>query len=166
MQDAPPQLDGWRAGRRYLRWAPLGIAGVSFAAAVAATLIASVPSATDQLTVDQLVAGDCLTGSNLGLGTNSRWPDTVAALPCTQPHIAEVFFAGNVWPQSAAYPGNNAISEQAQARCDSAFQAYDGIVSTACRAGVSIQLPSTSSALSDGIADARLDLAAPASHSF
>ena len=74
VQDAPPQPGGQRAGRRYLVWAPLGIAAVSFVAAVAATVIASGPSATDGLTVDQLQPGDCLTGSNLGLGSSSPWP--------------------------------------------------------------------------------------------
>jgi hypothetical protein len=80
-----------------------------------------------QLTVDQLQAGDCLTGSNLGLGTSSPWPDQVTAVPCTQLHLAEVFFAGNAWPQSPTkYPGTNAIKHQSDDRCNLAFGAYDG----------------------------------------
>jgi DivIVA domain-containing protein len=126
VQDAPPQPVGQRAGRRYLVWAPAGIAAVSFVAAVAATVIASGPSGTDGLTVDQLMAGDCLTGSNLGLDTGNPWPDTVTAVPCTQRHLAEVFFAGNVWPQSMAYPGDNKVDNQADARCDAEFVKYDG----------------------------------------
>jgi hypothetical protein len=86
----------------------------------------SPPPSRLQLAVDQLKTGDCLTGSDLGLGTDSSWPDFVTAVPCTQQHIAEVFFAGNAWPQSRAYPGDNAINNQADDRCNAAFAAYDG----------------------------------------
>jgi hypothetical protein len=132
LQDAPPQPDGQRARRRYLQWGPLGIAGAGFAAAAAATVIAAAPSLTGYMTVDQLRTGDCLTGSDMGLGTGNPWPYLVAAVPCSGPHLAEVFFAGNAWPKSlAAYPGDNAISDQGFERCTSAFSAYDGIESTA-----------------------------------
>jgi hypothetical protein len=90
---------------------------------------ASSPPSRLQLSVDQLKAGDCLTGSDLGLGTDSPWPDSVAVVPCTQQHIAEVFFASNAWPQSQAYPGDNAINSQADDRCNSAFTTYDGTTS-------------------------------------
>jgi hypothetical protein len=69
------------------------------------SLVSSNPTAS-QVSDGQLRSGDCLTGSNLGLGTNSDWPDTVAVVPCTHWHIGEVFFAGNAWPQSMAYPGD------------------------------------------------------------
>jgi hypothetical protein len=46
---------------------------------------------------------------------------------CTKRHEAEIVFAGNVWPQSLAYPGNAAIGSKADTRCASAFAAYDGI---------------------------------------
>ena len=79
---------------------------------------------------DELQTGDCLTGSDLGLGdTNSPWPDWFTVVSCTQQHIAEVFFAGNAWPQSRAYPGDNAIDNLADDRCNTAFTAYDGITS-------------------------------------
>jgi hypothetical protein len=87
--------------------------------------VSSNPTAS-QLSDGQLRAGDCLTGSNLSLGTNSDWPDTVAAVPCTHWHIGEVFFAGNAWPQSMAYPGDDKVDSQSQARCDAAFLKYDG----------------------------------------
>jgi Septum formation len=90
---------------------------------------ASPPPSRLQLAVDQLKAGDCLTGSGLGLGTDSPWPDSVTAVPCTQQHIAEVFFAGDAWPQSQAYPGDNAINNQGDDRCNTAFVAYDGTAS-------------------------------------
>ena len=47
-------------------------------------------------------------------------------MPCAQRHLAEVFFAGRVWPQPLAYPGNNATADQGYARCVAAFTAYDG----------------------------------------
>ena len=49
------------------------------------------------------------------------------AVPCTGPHLAEVFFAGTAWPKSlTAYPGDNAIFDRGNARCLTAFGAYDG----------------------------------------
>jgi len=78
--------------------------------------------------LQQLRTGNCLTGSTLGLGSGGTWPYMVAAVPCTGPHLAEVFFAGDAWPKSpAAYPGDNAIADQGYARCLTAFSAYDGI---------------------------------------
>jgi hypothetical protein len=109
------------------------MAGVGLVIVVALVTVIVVTSSstpsTLQLTEDQLQPGDCLKGSNLGLGTSSPWPDYVMAASCTQEHIAEVFYAGNAWPQSQAYPGDNAIYSQADDRCKTAFTAYDGITS-------------------------------------
>jgi hypothetical protein len=128
VQGARPQPGGPQARRGYLRWGPPVLASLGFTVAVVATVIATVPSLTGHRTVDQLRAGDCLTGSNLGLGTGSTWPNWVAAVPCTDQHLAEVFFAGNAWPQSlTAYPGDNATSDQGLARCATEFRRYDGI---------------------------------------
>ena len=119
---------GQRAGPRYLRWGPELIFGLGLVAAVMATLIAFVPPLTGHRSLQQLRPGNCLTGSTLGLGSGSTWPYMVAAVPCTGPHLAEVFFAGDAWPKSpAAYPGDNAIADQGYARCLTAFSAYDGI---------------------------------------
>ena len=126
-QNVPHQPGGQRAGRRYLRWGPPAIFGVGLAAAVMTTLVAWVPSLTGHLGAAQFRPGDCLTGAALGLGSGRTWPYMVAAVPCTDPHLAEVFFAGNAWPTSpTAYPGDNAISDQGYARCLTAFSAYDG----------------------------------------
>jgi hypothetical protein len=76
--------------------------------------------------VDQLRSGDCLEGDQSLINDNT-WPDYVAVVPCTQRHIGEVFFAGNAWPQSMAYPGNSKVDDQARARCDAAFFKYDGM---------------------------------------
>lgn len=128
VQDIPYQPGGQRAGRRYLQWGPQVIFGLGLVVAVAATFIAFDPPLTGHLGAGQLRPGNCLTATNLGLDTNNAWPDMFAAVPCTSQHLAEVFFAGNAWPKSlAAYPGDNAISDQGYARCLAAFNAYDGI---------------------------------------
>jgi hypothetical protein len=125
VQDAPHQPSGQRAGR-YLRWGPPALASLAFTAAVAATVITAAPSLTGHLTEGQLRAGDCLTGSNLGLGTGNDWPYVVTVVPCTQPHEGEVFFSGNAWPESLmAYPGVDAITNQSEEFCATAFIAYD-----------------------------------------
>jgi hypothetical protein len=82
---------------------------------------------TNQQTADQLRTGDCLAGSNMDLGRSTPWPDHVTRVPCTKRHEAEVFFAGNIWPQSQAFPGKGAIDSRSDARCGEAFAAYDGI---------------------------------------
>ncbi len=83
--------------------------------------------ATSEVVEDGLQAGDCLTGSGLGLGTTSPWPETFTVVPCTRPHVAEVFFAADAWPLSMeSYPGDSKIDNEAAARCDAAFLAYDG----------------------------------------
>jgi hypothetical protein len=101
--------------------------------AVAATVIAAAPSLTGYLTEGQLRTGDCLTGSNLGLGTGNTWPYAVATTSCGGQHLAEVFFSGNAWPQSMTYPGYNAVTNQDWAHCLSAFSAYDGVDNSASR---------------------------------
>jgi len=123
----PHQPGGRRAGRRYLRWGPPAIFGVGLAAAVMTTLIAWVPSLTGHMGAAQLRPGDCLTGAGLRLSSGGPWPYMVAAVPCTDPHLAEVFFAGNAWPASpTAYPGDNEIYWEGYDRCLTAFSAYDG----------------------------------------
>ena len=82
---------------------------------------------TIQASYDELLPGNCLEGSDLGLGTSNAWPNWVTVVRCTQQHIAEVFFAGDAWPPSLAYPGDNALDSRAVDRCDIAFAAYDGV---------------------------------------
>jgi Septum formation len=82
---------------------------------------------THHLTFTQLRPGDCLAGSNLGLGSGSAWPYTVSAVPCTQPHLAEITFAGNLWPTSlATFPGVDAVTNIVDNRCQSALYTYAG----------------------------------------
>jgi hypothetical protein len=65
----------------------------------------------------------------MDLPGSDPWPDTVTRVACTKPHVAEVFFTGNVWPQSQAYPGKDAIVSHVNDRCDTEFATYDGIAS-------------------------------------
>jgi DivIVA domain-containing protein len=127
--------------RRFLTTAGMAAALVTVGGLIAgldhswsSTSTASSPpqsaSSTFQASLDGLQSGDCLTGSNLGLGTDSAWPDSVTVVPCTQRHTAEVFFAGNAWPQSMEYPGDNAISDTADNRCETAFDADDGVLAS------------------------------------
>ena len=80
------------------------------------------------LLLTQLRVGDCLTGSNLDLNQNTPWPKLAQAVPCSQSHTAEVFYANaHFWPKDMAYPGSSAINSQATKGCNTAFAAYDGI---------------------------------------
>ena len=99
--------------------------GPAVSAPAATTPAASTPAAS-QLTWDQLQPGDCLAGSNMGLGAGTPWPDSVTQVACTQPHEAEVFYAGSIYPHTPAYPGEKAVDSQAVARCTASFATYDG----------------------------------------
>jgi eukaryotic-like serine/threonine-protein kinase len=91
------------------------------------------PSVTPTPTVGnlqlaQLRVGDCLTGANMALNTSNPWPKATRAVPCNQPHTAEVFLAdNNFWPQDSPFPGASTISKDGSAACNTAFQAYVGI---------------------------------------
>ena len=80
------------------------------------------------LQLSQLQVGDCLTGANMELNTSDPWPKLTLAVPCDQPHTAEVFLANdNFWPRNSPFPGASTISKAGTAACDSAFQSYVGI---------------------------------------
>ena len=80
------------------------------------------------LQLAQFQVGDCLTGSNMDLNTNTPWPKITLAVPCSQSHTAEVFYANSeFWAKGGAYPGDSTISKDANAECDNAFSSYVGI---------------------------------------
>jgi hypothetical protein len=80
------------------------------------------------LQLAQLQTGDCLTGANMELNSSNPWPKLTSAVPCDQPHTAEVFFAdNNFWPKNTSYPGSSAIAKSGNAACNSAFRSYVGI---------------------------------------
>lgn len=127
LEDAPAaqQAGSGNSRRRALVLASVGVV-VLAAVTVAIVAVTSSVSSPRRVTDGQLRPGDCVRGSNLGLNTNDPWPRVVMVVPCTEQHVAEVFFAGNVWPQSLAYPGDNEVSRQANNRCDTALDAYAG----------------------------------------
>ena len=88
---------------------------------------ASATPTTGNLLLDQLQVGDCLKGSDLDLNTDNPWPKLSQAVPCSQGHTAEVFYANNNFWKNGKYPGDKAISNAGTKECDSAFQAYVGI---------------------------------------
>jgi uncharacterized membrane protein YhaH (DUF805 family) len=103
------------------------------------------PSAR-QLSYDQLRPGDCVRVTNIS--TISAWPSFFTVVPCAQSHTGEVFFTGDIWPQSMSYPGDNATNKQAEARCGRAFTAYDGISSDQSAFNYAWDLPDSTSWLS------------------
>jgi hypothetical protein len=81
-----------------------------------------------ELRLAQLQAGDCLTGSNLQLDKNTPWPKLSQAVPCSEDHTAEVFYASNNhWANKTSYPGDKTIRNDATAACNNAFASYVGI---------------------------------------
>jgi Septum formation len=125
-----------RAERSGPSWPLLIIVGMAAALVVVVGLIArldhsgssasSIPS-TGQLTIYQLRAGDCLQDSGQDPANFNGLNGPFTAARCTQPHTAEVFFAGNAWPRSLAYPGDQFVFDDGYVRCVTAFSAYDGI---------------------------------------
>jgi serine/threonine protein kinase len=80
------------------------------------------------LQLAQFQVGDCLTGSNMDLNTNTPWPKITLAVPCSQSHTAEVFYVNSdFWAKGGVYPGDSTISKDANAECDTAFSSYVGI---------------------------------------
>jgi hypothetical protein len=83
---------------------------------------------TGDLAVAEFRVGDCLTGSNMQLDTTDPWPKLTAAVPCSRPHTAEVFFADNsFWLANSPFPGASAISKAGNTACDNAFRSYVGV---------------------------------------
>jgi DivIVA domain-containing protein len=101
------------------------VVGIFAGAIIHSRYSASFVPSTDQLTVYQLHTGDCVQDS--GLADFNQGNGLFTAARCTAPHTSEVFFAGNAWPRSLAYPGDQEIYDDGYVRCDTAFTAYDGI---------------------------------------
>jgi hypothetical protein len=106
------------------------------------TATGSSTTSARQLTIYQLRTGDCLQDSDIG--NLNELKDTFTEAPCTQPHAAEVFFAGNDWPRSLAYPGDTAVYDDGYARCLMALSAYDGIDGSLSALGVEPSVPDSS----------------------
>jgi hypothetical protein len=92
---------------------------------VVASLHTTTPPA-GQSSYQQLVAGDCLTGSNLQLNTSHPFPAHVQMVPCGQEHIAEVYYSFNYWAADQTWPGLQTINKQAISECTNALVSYIG----------------------------------------
>lgn len=87
--------------------------------------------APQPLLIDQLQPGDCLQGPP-DVNTAKWWPYVVTAVPCTEKHLAEVYFSSaNYWPGTMAFPGHARIAHQAKTECRKEFRAYNGVPSSA-----------------------------------
>jgi hypothetical protein len=87
--------------------------------------------AAQPLLIGQLQPGDCLQGPP-DINTARWWPYVVMAVPCTEKHIAEVYFSSaNYWPGAMAFPGHASIAYRAKTECSKEFRAYNGVPSSA-----------------------------------
>jgi hypothetical protein len=119
--------EAWPARRARPSWRIVAVGLAAFAAVIVANAVANSP-AQGRLSRAQLQPGDCLTGLHLSAnGADPSWPAKVSSVPCNQPHSAEVFFAGDIWPRSAQYQGQSMMADQADWQCRNAFINYDGI---------------------------------------
>jgi len=101
---------------------------------------------TGNLQVSQFQVGDCLTGANLQLNQTTPWPKLSLAVPCSQAHTAEVFYANNYfWSKNSAFPGDQSVRKTATAQCNSAFQSYVGIAYPKSRYTWTLTIPDQSS---------------------
>jgi hypothetical protein len=106
----------------------------------------SAKASASRLSYDQLRPGDCVQVPSIN--TINAWPNFFTVVPCVQQHTGEVFYAGDIWPRSIAYPGDSATDKQADARCGSAFTGYDGISADQSAFTYEWDLPDTTSWLS------------------
>jgi hypothetical protein len=63
---------------------------------------------------------------NCWIGNGAGLPDEVTSVSCQRPHLGEVVFAGDSWSAAQAYPGDDAIADQADNRCARELTAYEG----------------------------------------
>src|SRR5260370_13111883 len=80
--------------------------GASAGSSVSAGPSSVAPTPTvGNLQLSQLRVGDCLTGANMELNTSDPWPKLTLAVPCNQPHTAEIFLANDtLWPRHHPFP--------------------------------------------------------------
>ncbi len=75
-----------------------------------------------EVNVFDLRVGDCLDGF-----TNDSEISKVTAVPCSEEHTDEVMAAVDVSPAEEAYPGAEAIQEQADEACHAEFEEFVGV---------------------------------------
>src|SRR4029077_3443124 len=121
-------------------------AGSSTSAPPTQSASAAATPPTGNLQVSQFQVGDCLTGANLQLNQSTPWPKLSLAVPCSQAHTAEVFYANNdFWSKNSAFPGDQTVQQTAAAECNKAFQSYVGIAYSKSRYSWTFTVPNQSS---------------------
>jgi len=78
----------------------------------------AVESETEQVSVFHLQTGDCL------IGTVGESVSDMDKIECSKPHLFEVYFTFNL--PGGAFPGDAAIEEQADTRCQAEFEPFVG----------------------------------------
>jgi hypothetical protein len=145
---------GPRSGRPHMPGKVVAL----FVAAVALALIgmaanngSSGPSTTQGwLFLSDYQPGDCL-AATYPLGSGVPWPEPAEAVPCTQPHAFEVFYANPYfWSPEAGHPFPPEPSQQAHDQCFTAFSAYVGVSPGLSRYGYTyVDADTTSSWVND-----------------
>ncbi|MFC0037525.1 septum formation family protein [Actinomadura rayongensis] len=82
------------------------------------------PSSHRATSVRVLRKGECVNIVGVRSGDSASAGRVVS---CSVRHDAEVFFTGDVWARSAAYPGNAVVVRDAERRCRRAFETYVGV---------------------------------------
>lgn len=75
-----------------------------------------------EIDVFELQVGDCLAGFD-----EQAEISTVRVVPCSEEHTDELFAAAAVSEVGDEYPGNDAIAEEANAKCYEEFEAFVGL---------------------------------------
>ncbi|MFI0479738.1 septum formation family protein [Actinomadura sp. 9N215] len=64
-----------------------------------------------------------------------RWPEKPSyysplyaeITSCAKGHVGEVFYAGNLWPASTPFPGQDEVENMTAVKCQTEFHKYTGI---------------------------------------
>lgn len=102
--------------------------------AVAAVLLTSSSSRDDEgeiveggdLEVFDLEVGDCFRDPTEDGGTDTQSVESVEAIPCDEPHDAEVYANVDVSSEGPSFPGGEQLTALAEDRCLEEFEPYVG----------------------------------------
>ena len=79
------------------------------------------------VSVAVLQPGDCIAGGDLRLDNSAiALPLSTQVLACDQQHDGEVFLGADPWVEDADFPGEEAVTELVNSRCEETFQSYIG----------------------------------------
>lgn len=128
---------------RAKKWAGISGIGVAVVGAFIALAVGLVSSGlTDAASTDDerpgdgsaetTVEGETIDILDLDLGDCLPYLDgeedlyEVTLVPCEQPHDSEVYFVFSM-PEDAGFPGNDALTDEAISRCETAFEEFVGM---------------------------------------